>query len=171
MKGQRHLVLSDGLDRCIENDLRAANFGTLHLEQACDVARRNRAEQLPALACLTEDDVGLAVELAGKRAGLAFKLKALGLQFGLHVLEASFVVRSCTKRFAARQQEIASEAVFDANDIAHLAEFADALEQDYFHSCYSSFLSLLSHVQERVGGLRLANTRSRNPIAVSTSPS
>src|SRR5690349_11387229 len=99
MKGQRHLVLSDGLDRCIEHDLSAANFSTIDLKQACDVARRNRAEQLTALACLAEDNVGLAVNLAGERAGLAFELETLGLQFAFHVLEAFFVVRSCTKRF------------------------------------------------------------------------
>src|SRR5262245_61243989 len=143
MKGERHLVLSDGLDRCIEHDLRAANFGTIDLDQTCDVARRNRAEQLPALACLTEDDVGLAVEFAGKCAGFAFKLKALGLQFGFHVFESLFVVRSCAKRFAAQQKEIASEAIFDANNIAHLAKFSDALEQDHFHSCYSSIWFLV----------------------------
>ena len=128
---------------------------------------------MPALACLTEDDISFAVELAGKRAGLAFELEVLGLQFGLHVLEALFVVRGRTKRLAAGQQKIAGETVFHANDIAHLTEFADALEQDHFHSCLLLNLNFgwMSHVQERVGGPRLADTRPRNPIAVSTSPS
>jgi hypothetical protein len=93
---------------------------------------------LATLACLAEDHISSAVELAGKGAGLAFELEVLGLQIGLHVLEALFVVRGCAKCLAARQQEIAGETVLHTNDIAHLTEFTDALEQDDFHSCYSS---------------------------------
>ena len=44
VKRQRHLVLPDRLDRRIEHDLRTADLGTIGREQACDVARRNRAE-------------------------------------------------------------------------------------------------------------------------------
>src|SRR5581483_5980886 len=137
---QRYLVLADRLDRRIEHDLRAADLRTVRLEQAGNVARRDRAEQLAGLACLAQDNVGLAVKLSGKLAGLSFELEVLGLQFGLHILEALFVVSGRTKCFAARQQEIAGETIFDADDIAHLAKFADALEQDYFH-CFSPQMS------------------------------
>ena len=56
------------------------------------------------------------------------------LQIALHAFEASAIFVGGAQRLAARQQKIAGKAVFDAHDVAHLAEPRDTFEEDDFHS-------------------------------------
>jgi hypothetical protein len=70
--------------------------------------------------------------------GFAFHFEIAGLKLALHFVEAFLVVGGCPQGLAARQQKVASKAVLDAHDVAHLAELADTLEQDHFHCRYSS---------------------------------
>ena len=44
-----------------------------------------------------------------------------------------FVVFGCAQRLLLRQQKIAGIAIFNTNDLAHMSELLNALEQYYFH--------------------------------------
>jgi hypothetical protein len=57
----------------------------------------------PDLARLTQDDIALAVELAGKLSGFAFHFEIAGLKLALHFFEALLVVGGCSQGLAARQ--------------------------------------------------------------------
>ena len=89
-----------------------------------------------SLACRITHEV-LPSSLPAILPALALHFEISRLQFGLHAFEARLVVGGRAQRLAARQQEIAGKAVFHAHDFAHLAELADAFEQDHFHCRYS----------------------------------
>src|SRR5476649_2561846 len=74
---------------------------------------------------------GHADTLAGKRIGVALQFEVARLQFALHLFEPRLVLGRRAQRLAARQQEIAGEAVLHAHDVAHLSELSDAFEQNY----------------------------------------
>ena len=59
-------------------------------------------------------------------------------EFALHRFEARAIFGRGAQRLAARQEEIAGKAVFDADDVAHLAESSDPFEQDHFHGALLS---------------------------------
>src|SRR5262249_36657874 len=105
MKRERHLVLANRLDRCIEHDLRAADLGAFLLQDSGDVARGDRAEQLAGLARLTQDDIALAVDLAGEFSGFALHFEIAGLKLGLHLFETPLVVGGSPHGLSARQQK------------------------------------------------------------------
>src|SRR5207237_10024877 len=86
MKRQRDFISADRLDRRIEHDLRAVDLAPVGLNQTGNVTGRYRTEQLSGLACLPQDHVALAVELATKLACFALHLEVARLQFGLLLL-------------------------------------------------------------------------------------
>ena len=65
MQRDRHLVPADRLDRRVERDLTAVDIESGRRQQADQVARRNRAEQLTRFRRLADDREVLAVELFG----------------------------------------------------------------------------------------------------------
>ena len=100
-----------------------------------DVAGRDRAIKLAAVAGLAQQHEGLAVELARDLFGFflaleiaRFQLRALGFE----IVEVGF---GRAQRLLLRQQEVAGEAVLHLHHIAHLAELFDAFEQDHLHGC------------------------------------
>src|SRR5262249_14270614 len=74
------------------------------------------------------------------------------------------------QRLALGQEEIAGKAVFDAYDLAHLAEFRDAFQQDYFHGCISFRQSKFGGQVRKLGGPRLRARRPRILKVASASP-
>ena len=75
-----------------------------------------------APSTLRRDLVGAALELVVAR----FEIGALGLELLLVRLGRA-------QGLAARQQEVAGVAVLDADRVAHVAELADALQQNDVH--------------------------------------
>src|SRR4029077_8373576 len=98
-----------------------------------NVARRDRAVELAALAGLADEHDGLSVELLGDRLGLLLQLEIAGLDVGALRLEAIAIGVGRGERPLARQKEIAGEPVLDADHIADLAELGDTFEQNDFH--------------------------------------
>src|SRR5262249_57846362 len=102
-------------------------------EQRRDVARRHRAVELAAFRRLAHHHEALAVELGRYFFRLAPLSKVARLEVGLHRLEARAVLLGGAERLAFGEQEIAGVTVLDTDDVTHLAEPADALQQDHFH--------------------------------------
>src|SRR5579862_6416824 len=128
MQRQRNLVLADGLDRCIEHDMRARDLSLVAVEQRGNIACRYRAVQLAAFGSLAQHGDSLAVEFGRHLFGASLHFQIARLQLGLHSFEARLVFGGGTQRLAARQQEVTSKAVLDAHHIAHLTELADTFE-------------------------------------------
>src|SRR5690606_23381842 len=79
----------------------------------------------------------LALQLGRDGVGLLLEFEIARLKLHAVALELGHIVLGCAERLAFRQQEIASIAVTDLDDVAHLAEPADAFEQDDLHGFYS----------------------------------
>ncbi len=118
---------------------------------------------MAGLAGLADDDERLAGEAGRDLLGLRLPLKVARLELvtlGLELLAVGIVG---AQRLALRQQEIAGEAVADADDVSHLAEAGDALEKDDFHGSYSVRVMIMwkgrarpasrrAKIEEEIGG-------------------
>src|SRR5262249_31579203 len=128
-----HRMQAERLDRRIEHHLVARHREARLAERLGDIARRDRAVELAALAGLTDQDDALPVELLGHRLGLLLELEIARLDLAALRLEALAVGLRGPQRLAARQQEIARKPVLDAHHIADLSELGDPLQQNDFH--------------------------------------
>src|SRR5262249_56344378 len=124
----RYLMLADRFDRRVHRNLIAVETKPSIAKQADYIARRNRAEQLPGFGGLPQHGKALAVELFRHFAGFALKRKGARFKLAFHFFEASTVFRGSAKRLAARQQKVAGKSIFDAHDVAHLAQARDTFE-------------------------------------------
>src|SRR5205085_7416013 len=111
----------------------AAHIEPGRAKQADEVARRHRAEQLTRLRGLTEHRKALSVDRRCDLPGFTLERERARGEFALHGFEAGAVLLGGAQRLAARQKEIAREAVLDAHDFAHLAQPRDSLQQDHVH--------------------------------------
>jgi hypothetical protein len=102
-------------------------------EEARDIARRHRAEQLADIGGLPYHQETLAVELGADDIGLFLQFEVTRFELHLHAFELGAVILGGAQRLALREQEIARETVLDAHDLAHLAELGDTFEQNHFH--------------------------------------
>ena len=75
----------------------------------------------------------LPSSFSATRGGFLLDLEVAGLELGALGLEHLGVPFGGAQGLAARQQEIAGEAVLDADPFAHLAELRHAFEQNDFH--------------------------------------
>ena len=123
------------LDRPVEHDLAAVDAEAAGGDDLGDVARGHRAVELAGVAGLPDGEEGLAVELGRHGLGFLLQLEVARLELGAVLLEARQVLLGGAQRLLLRQQEIARIAVLDVDDVAHLAEAADALEKDDLHEC------------------------------------
>ena len=98
-----------------------------------DVAGRDRAVERAAVGGGANHHEGLAVELLRDRLGLLLQLEVAHLELGAVGLEALHVGFGGAQRLALRQEEVAGVAVLDGDDLAHLAELGDALEEYDLH--------------------------------------
>ena len=111
---------------------------TVHLEaagfdHAGDVAGRDRAIELAAVAGLADQQEGLAVQLLGDGFGVLLAVQIMGFQLDLLGLEIFPVRLGGAQGLLLGQQEIAGETVLDADFVAHLAQLLDAFEQNDLH--------------------------------------
>ena len=98
------------------------------------VARSLHPEYREVLATYaTHQGMPLSLTGFGDDGRLALERKRARLQFALHRLESRAIGVGGAQRLAARQQEIAGKTVLDANNVAHLAQSGDALQEDHFH--------------------------------------
>ena len=125
------------LDGPVEHDLAPVDGEAARGHELGDVARGHGAVELAGVAGLADGEEGLAVELGGDRLGLLLELEVARLELGAVLLEALEVVGRRPQRLLLRQQEVARVAVLDVDDVAHLAEAADALQKNDLHACCS----------------------------------
>ena len=94
---------------------------------------------------------------------LALELEVARLEVGPLGLELLLVRLGRAQRLAARQQEIAGEAVLDFDGFAHVAELGDAFEQNDFHdvSPFSAMFGL---------GVGRTAARTRSRVNASATP-
>src|SRR4029079_11952857 len=90
-----------------------------------------------ARALMADDDEALPVELGRNGLGLGFELEIARLELGLVALEALAIGLGGAQGLALGEQVVAGEGVLDVDDIAHLSEAPDALEQNDLHVRHS----------------------------------
>ena len=144
-----HLVQAEVLDRLLDDDLALVDAEAARGDHLGHVARRDRAVELARVAGLADRDERLAGERGGDLLGLALQLEVARFELHAALLELGLVVLRRAQRLAQRQQEIARVAVLDLDDVAHLTEPADALQQNDLH--VDSTPLLIAVVDVRVG--------------------
>ena len=75
----------------------------------------------------------MAVQLLGDGFGVLLALQIVGFQLRLLGLEIFPVGLGGAQRLLLGQQEVAGEAVLDADFVAHLAQLLDPFEQNDLH--------------------------------------
>ena len=99
-----------------------------------DVAGGDRAVERAAVGGGANHHEGLAVELARRPSRPPSSgLEVAGLELGAVGLEALEVGLGGAQRLALGQEEVAGVAVLDGDDLAHLAELGDPLEEYDLH--------------------------------------
>ena len=131
----RDRVEAQVLDRMVENDLAAVEGEAAGGGGVGDVAGGDRAVEGAAVGGGANHHEGLAVELLRDLLGLAAGLEVAHLELGAVGLEALEVALGGAQRLALGQEEVAGVAVLDGDDLAHLAELGDALEEYDLHGC------------------------------------
>ncbi len=133
MQGDAGLMQPERLDGTLEDDLAAVDGEAAGGDGLGDVARRHRAIELAGVAGRADGDEDLAFELLGDGLGLFLELEVVGFELRALGLEVGAVVLGRAQRLLLRQQEVARVTVLDVDDVAHLAEAADALKQNNLH--------------------------------------
>ena len=129
------------LDRPVEDDLSFLDRKTRSGHRIGNVAGRNRAVQLPALAGLADDDDGKTLDFAADFRRLGPALQVVGFELSALGLEIGQILFCCAHRFLLGQQIVPRVTGLHFNELTHLAELLDPLEQDQFdHSHSSKFL-------------------------------
>ncbi len=106
-------------------------------ERVGDIAGADRTVELGTLARLAQDHHRRTVDGERHPLGLALALEILGLELGAAALEGGQRLIGRPERLALRDQEVAREARAHLHDLAHLAEFRNALEEDDLHELNS----------------------------------
>ena len=121
---------AQGLDRPVDHGLPTIDAEPTGGDHLGNVARGDGAVELAGIAGLADGDEALALELGGDRLGLLLEFEVTGLELAAVLLEAGEVVGRGPQGLLLRQQEVAREPVLDVDDVAHLAEAADALQRE-----------------------------------------
>src|SRR5262249_19217223 len=129
---------AQGLDRSLENHLTFLDREACLSNGIGDVARRDRAVELPAFARLPNDHDSQPFELAANFRRFALSLQVIRLELRALALEIRQVFLCCPQRFFLRQQIIARKPGLYFDKLAHLAQLFDTLEQDQFNHRISS---------------------------------
>ena len=126
-------VEAEVLDRMVENHLAAVEGEAAGGGGVGDVAGGDRAVEGAAVGGGANHREGLAVELLRDRFGFLLRFEVADLELGAVGLEALEVRFGGAQRLALGQEEVAGVAVLDGDDLAHLAELGDALEEYDLH--------------------------------------
>jgi hypothetical protein len=161
---------AERLDGALEDDLAAIDGEAAGGDRLGNVARGDGAVELTGIAGRADGDEGLAVELRGNGLGFLLQLEVVRLELGALALEVSAVLRRGAQRLLLRQQDVARVSVLDVDDVAHLAEAADALQENDFHDNDSLFAILKVKPAHDAGGRlgggggrRMGQIASANP--------
>ena len=133
MQSHTRLMQPKRLDGTLEDDLAAVDGEAAGGDGFGDVARRHRAIKLAGVAGRADGDEDFAFQLLGDGLGLFLELEVVGFELRALGLEVGAVVLGRAQRLLLRQQEVARVAILDVDDVAHLAEAADALKQNNLH--------------------------------------
>src|SRR5262249_30324378 len=128
MKRDADLMQAKRLDRPVEHHLVPFDGEAAFGDGGGNVAGRDRAVKLPALASLADDDEAMPVKLGRYGLRLRFQLKVTCLKLRSLALEALAIGLSGAECLALREKIVASESVLNVDDVAHLSEAPDALE-------------------------------------------
>src|SRR5579883_128333 len=134
--GMQHyalLVETERLDRPLQYDLAAADREARLGDALRNVARRNGAVELSALAGLADDHHREPLELRCHLLGLALAREVLRLELSALGLEIGEIVLGRAQRLLLRQEEVAGVAGSHIDHLAHLAELLDPLQQNDLH--------------------------------------
>ena len=130
------------LDRLAKCDLVAVNLEAALGDAIGDIARRNRAVKLARIARLTDRHERFAGELFANGFGFLFELKVVSFEVNALGFKFLAVFLGRTQCLVLRQQEVACVPVFHGDDVAHLSEAADALQEDDLHGSDLSFVTV-----------------------------
>src|SRR5665811_2577785 len=157
MEMDSNLVEAERLDRPVQHHLPPLDGEAAFADRRGDVAGRDRAVELAVVARLADDDEVFSVELPGDALGVGLALKVVRLKLSALALEAFAVGVGGAKCLAAREEKVAGVAVLDRDDVTHLANAANALQQNDLHDrcSYSCLLYTSPSPRDR--------TRSRMP--------
>ncbi len=128
MHGDGDLVLANGLDWRVEQNLRTVQCNAVGFQRGHDITHRDRTVELTGFRRLTDDDDVAAVDLLGNLGGFAFGLNVLGLQLGFHAVVLLAVFLGRAQGLVALEQEVTGKAVLHFDHIAHLAELGHAFQ-------------------------------------------
>src|SRR5690554_4890274 len=121
------------LDGAIEDHLVTADGRATLRHGLADIAGADRAVELTGVSSLPNDHDACAIQLLRYGLGLSTPLQIVRFELRALLLENGEVLLVGSERLALRQQIVACEAGANLNDVAHLAEILDTLEQDHFH--------------------------------------
>src|SRR6266478_7568369 len=138
MKYDTQRMQAQGLDRPLENHLAFLDREACLSDGVGDVARRNGTVELPAFAGLPDDHDSQPLELAADLRRFALALQVIRFELGALTLEIRQVFLCCAQRFLLWQQIIAGKAGPYLDELAHLAQLFNTLEQDQFNHRISS---------------------------------
>src|SRR6185437_15018903 len=119
------------LDRFLQHDLAAGDGEARCRHRVREIARRDRAVELAALARLTDQHDLEAVELLRDLLGFALARQVLRFELRALLLEIGKVLFRRAQRLFLRQEEVARIARAHLHDLTHLAEILDPLEEDH----------------------------------------
>ena len=137
MQGYAHLVDADCFDRLVELNVTPGNRRTGGGRRLGDVAGRNGAIELPALACLAEYDEALAVERFGCTAGILPTFGVARLENCPIPLELFPVGLARPQRLPLGQEEISRITIPYPHDFSHRAELFHPFQKNDFHAGFS----------------------------------
>ena len=98
-----------------------------------DIARRNRAIKLAAVACLAEHDEPQALELLCYSFSFLLAVQVRGLKLSALLIEARHIIFCGAKSLALRRRKLRAITVAYFYDVAHLAEAANSFQENNLH--------------------------------------
>src|SRR4029079_13172163 len=167
MEPDANVVQAKRLDRPVEHDLAAFDGESTLGDRGRDVARGARAIELAGIAGLADDDEAFPLQLIGNRACFRFQLEIARLKLRPLFFEALAIGLGGAQRLALGEEKVACETVLDGDDVAHLAETADALKKDHLHFRHSCSVR---SIQSGFGGCPCVAARSRRRSMGSARP-
>ena len=125
-------------------------FAVPGLERVRDVAVADRAVDAAVAGAHADLEVGVAEHL-GEALGVGLALRQLLGALGEAGLQLGLVGLGGRQREALRDEEVASVAVLDADDVACLAQLLDGFQQDDVHFRTSfSVIGMIASMRARL---------------------
>ena len=134
MQDEARRIQAEGLDRAVESHLAAGDGVPGGGDGLGDVARVHRSVKLTGVAGLADHGDRQAFHVPGDVLGFGAAFEIRRLELGAFAFEALAVGARRAQRLARGQKVVARITVLDAHQVAHLAEFLDAFEENDLHA-------------------------------------